>query len=93
MKTSAQYNQQSKSEVEETCIYQNMESGRRSSIYIQVYLKINKNSGFHARKNPKQQYLKVVTFSDASLSKERICVYDHAAQKDTEQTIQFMRKF
>ena len=24
----------------------------------------NKNSGFHARKNPKQQYLKVVTFSD-----------------------------
>ena len=40
----------------------------------------NKNSGFHARKNPKQQYLKVVTLSDPSFSKKRIYVYDHAAQ-------------
>ena len=47
-----------------------------------LYLKIN--SGFHARKNPdleasKQQYLKVVTFSDASFSKKHIYVFDHAA--------------
>ena len=42
-----------------------------------LYLKINR--GFHAKKNPKQQYLKVVTFSDVSFSKERICVYEHAA--------------
>ena len=32
-----------------------------------------------ARKNPKEQYLKVVTFSDASFSKRRIYLYDHAA--------------
>ena len=34
-----------------------------------LHLKIN--SGFHASKNPKQQNLKVVTFSDASFSKKR----------------------
>ena len=39
----------------------------------------NKNSGFHARKNPKQQYLKVVTFSYTSFSKKRIYVYDYTA--------------
>ena len=39
----------------------------------------NKYNEFHARKNPKQQYLKVVTFSDASFSKECIYAYDHAA--------------
>ena len=64
MKKSSQCNQQSNSEVEEICIYQNMESGRLS-----VCLKIN--SGFHARKNPKQHYLKVVTFSDLSFTKKR----------------------
>ena len=64
MKKSSQCNQQSNSEVEEICIYQNMESGRHS-----VCLKIN--SGFHARKNPKQHYLKVVTFSDLSFTKKR----------------------
>ena len=37
-----------------------------------LYLKIA--SGFYARKNPKQQYLKVVTFSDASFSKKHIYV-------------------
>ena len=37
------------------------------------------NSGFHARKNPKQQYLKVVTFSDASFSKKCFYLYEHAA--------------
>ena len=52
---STQYNQQteskqSKSDVQEICIYQNRESGH----YTQhLYLKIN--GGFHARKNPKQQ--------------------------------------
>ena len=62
MNKSPQYNQQSKSEVEEICIYQNMESGRPSQ---HLYLKIN-SGGVHTRKNPKQQYLKVVTFSDPS---------------------------
>ena len=38
-----------------------------------LYLKIN--SEFHARKNPKQQYLKVVTFSDPSFSEN-----DYAAE-------------
>ena len=45
---------------------------------VTLYLKIN--SGFHARKNSKQQYLKVVMFSDSSFSKKCIYVYDHAAQ-------------
>ena len=76
MNKSPQYNQQSKSEVEEICIYQNMESSRHSSICL--YLKINKNSGFHPRKNPKQQCLKVVTFSDPSFSKKHIYGYNHA---------------
>ena len=43
---------------------QNMESGCQS-FYI-IYLKTN--SGFHAGKNPKQHYLKVVTFGDPSFS-------------------------
>ena len=42
-----------------------------------LYLKIN--SGFHARKNLKQQYMKAVTFSDPSFSKKSIYVYDHGA--------------
>ena len=33
-----------------------------------------------SRKNLKQQYLKVVTFSDPSFSKKHVYVYDHAAQ-------------
>ena len=78
MNKNPQYNRQTepkqcKSEVEEIYIYQNLESTR----YQHLYLKIN--SGFHARKNPKQQYLKVITFSDASFSKKHIYVYDHAA--------------
>ena len=74
MNKSPQYNQQSKSEVEEIYFYQNIERGCHS---IQYLLKIN--SGFHARTNPKQQYLKVVTFSDPSFSKKQIYVYSHAA--------------
>ena len=38
----------------------------------------NKKNGFHARKNHKQQCLKVVTFSDPSFNQKRIYVYDHA---------------
>ena len=76
-----QYNQLSNSQVDKICIYQNMESGRHSSIYIS--LKINKNSGFHVRKYLKQQYLKVVQilFSLVILhsAKKRIYVYDHTA--------------
>ena len=79
MNKSPQYNQQTepkqcKSEVEEIFIYQNLESGR----YQHLYLKIN--SGFHARKNPKQQYLKVVMVSGALFSKTFIYVYDHPAK-------------
>ena len=79
MKKSPQFNQQTepkqcKSEVWEICIYRNLESGRHQHLYLQI------NSGFHARKNPKQQYLKVVTFSDASFNKQHIYVYDHVAQ-------------
>ena len=32
---------------------------------------------FHARKNPKQEYLKVVMFSDTSLSKKCIYLYGY----------------
>ena len=75
MNKSPQYNQQSKSEVEEICIYY-PKHGKWPSQHLN--LKIN-TYGFYARKNPKQQYLKVVTFSDPSFSKKRIYVYDHAA--------------
>ena len=68
MNKSPQYSQQSKSEVEETCLYQNMESGRHS-----IYSYLKTNSGFHARKNPKQQSLNIVTFSGPSLSRK--CIY------------------
>ena len=44
------------------------------------HLYLKRNSGYHARKNSKQQYLKVVMFSDSSFSKKCIYVYDHAAQ-------------
>ena len=43
------------------------------------YINMKINSAFHARKNPKQQYMKVVTRRDPSFSKKRINVYDHAA--------------
>ena len=48
--------------------------GKRPSQHL--YLKIN--SGFHTRKNPKQQYLKVVTFCDPLFSKKHTYVYGHA---------------
>ena len=43
---------------------------------VAVKASISENSGFHARKNPQQQYLEVVTFSDPSFSKGRIYVYE-----------------
>ena len=68
-----QFNQQSKSEDDEICIYQSIGSGFHKHLYLKIC------SEFHAaRKNPKQQYLKVVTFSDPSFSKKRIYVYNHA---------------
>ena len=78
MNKSPQFNQQTepkqcKLEVWEICIYRNLESGRHQHLYLQI------NSGIHARKNPKQQYLKVVTFSDASFNKRHIYVCDHVA--------------
>ena len=68
MNKSSQYNQQTepkqcKSEVEEIRMYQNLESGRHQHLYLKI------NGGFDARKNPKQQYLKVDTFSAASFQK------------------------
>ena len=70
MNKSPLYNQQSKSEVEEICIYQNMES-----------ISENKNSGFHTRKNSNQQYLhKVVMFSDWSFiqQKTHLCLWPYS---------------
>ena len=69
MSKSPQYNhqrdpKQCKSEVEE--IMYLPKPGKWLSQH-QLFLKIN--SGFHARKNPKERYLKVVTFSDASFRK------------------------
>ena len=49
-------------------------------VVVTASISENKNSGFHARKNPKQQYLKVVAFSDPLFPKKHIYVYDHAAQ-------------
>ena len=60
MNKSSQYNHQSKSEVEEICIYQNLEKWPSQHLYQKI------NSGFHARKNPKEQYLKAATFRDVS---------------------------
>ena len=79
MSNSPQCNHQSKSEVEKICIYQNMESGRHS-----IYLKIN--NGFHARKNPKQQYLEVITFNDPSFSRKcnlclQLCSLDNTLNR------------
>ena len=63
-----QYNQQiepkqCKSEIEEICIYL-PKPGKCPSQHLYLKLSIGKYSGFYARKNPKQQYLKVATFSD-----------------------------
>ena len=56
-----------------------MSNGISDRINKHVHINLKINSGFHARKNPKQQYLKVVTFNDGSFSKKHIYVYDHAA--------------
>ena len=75
-----QYNQQSKSEVEEIC---NMKYEIFAKTWkVAVTASIIKNKypgGFHTRKNPKKQYLKEDTFSDPSFSTKHIYVYDHAA--------------
>ena len=78
MNKSTHYNQQKgpeqfKPDFEEICICQNPESGHHS-----IYLKVN--SGFHTRKNPNQQYLKVVTSSSVMLhSAKTALIYNHAA--------------
>ena len=43
----------------------------------------NKNSGWHARKNPNQQCWKVVTFSDPSFSKKCIYFYTTISPNNT----------
>ena len=84
MNKSPQYNQQTDRQVISTeslklrkyvGIYQNLESGCRRTASISE----NEYSDSHARKNLKQQYLKVVRLSDASFSKKHIYVYDHTA--------------
>ena len=77
MKKSPQCNQKTEpkqciADVEEICFSQH-----HSIILRHLYLQIN--IGFHAGKNPKQQYLNVVTFSNASFNKKHIYVHDHAA--------------
>ena len=64
MNKSSQYNQQSKSEVEEYVFTKTWK------VTVTASISENNNSGFHARKNPNQQYLKVVMFSDHSFSKK-----------------------
>ena len=44
----------------------------KSGKWPSQHLYLKKNSGFHARENPKQQYLKVAMLNDASFSKKRI---------------------
>ena len=94
MNKSTQYNQQTepkkcKPDVEEICIYQNLKCGHQHhSIYSYMSLKIN--SGFHARKNPKQQCTKnsCIRLSDCSFCKKCPYVYSHGVCRSyTEQTI------
>ena len=44
----------------------------KSGKWPSQHLYLKKNSAFHARKNPKQQYLNVVMLNDVSFSKKRI---------------------
>ena len=55
-----------------------------------LHLKIN--SAFHARKNPEQQYLKEIMFSNASFSKKHIYVYNHAAYLSSSAWESFIRQ-
>ena len=89
-----QYNQQTvpkqcKSDVDEICIYQNQESGHQH-----LYLKLNVYYGFHARQNPKQQYLKVVTSRSVMLdsAKSAHMFLTKQPRYYTEETIQCMRE-
>ena len=88
MKKSPQYNQQTESkqckfEAEEICIYQKPGKWPLPHLYLKI------SSGFYARKIPKQQYLKLVTFSDA---KNAFMFTTIQPREYTEQTIQYMRK-
>ena len=42
--------------------------------WLSQHLHLKINSGFHARKNLKQRYVKIVTFGDPSFSKKRIYI-------------------
>ena len=80
MNKSHQYNQQTepnqyKSEVEEMCIYQNLESGCHSICFWKKYFV----SSMLERIPLKQQNLKIVACSDTSFSKKRIYIYNDAA--------------
>ena len=65
MKKSPWYNQQSKSRG-------NMYLPKHEGKWLSQHLYLKINSKFHARKSLKQQYLKVLAFSDPSFSKKRI---------------------
>ena len=67
MNKSPQYNQQSKSEVEEIMYLPKHGKWRSQHLYLMP-----------EKEYPKQQYLKVVTFSDPSFSKKHIYVNEHA---------------
>ena len=75
----SQYNQQTKQKQRKSEAQEIWEFTKTWKVAVTASICENKYNEFHARKNPKQQYLKVVTFSDASFSKECIYAYDHAA--------------
>ena len=68
------FNHQSKSEVEEVCIYKKHVKWPSQNLAISP-----ENKYKIARKNSKQQYLNELTFRNLSFSKKRIYVYNHAA--------------
>ena len=77
MNKSPQYNQQSKYEVEEICIYQNMESVRHThSIYS--YLKIN-SLWVPCQKESQAKISESSQVQWSLIQKKRIYVNDHAA--------------
>ena len=93
MNKSTQYNQQTepkqyKPGVEEICIYI-PKPGKWLSQHL--YLKIN--SGFHARKNPYQQCLKIVTSRSVMLHSAKSAIMLQLCSLDnTEQTISSARE-
>ena len=72
---SPQYNQKSEPKQCKSKVEEIFTKTWKVAVTESVYLKLNR--GFHARKNLKEHYPKVVTFSDASFIKKGIYVYDY----------------